>query len=78
MSEGRTAIARRSFRLNHAARVIFNRRSVTVANSSVLQCDAAGEFTIAESIREILRQEQDQLIDLAEALEVDPPAAGIA
>jgi bacterioferritin len=44
----------------------------------VLQCEALGEFAVAEEIREILRQEQDHLIELAEALDIDPPDAGIA
>lgn len=34
----------------------------------VLQCEAMGEFAIAEHIRKILLDEQDHLIDLASAL----------
>jgi bacterioferritin len=37
------------------------------------QCEALGEFAIAEDIREILRQEQEHLIDLATALGENPP-----
>jgi bacterioferritin len=37
------------------------------------QCEALGEFAIAEDIREILRQEQEHLTDLATALGEDPP-----
>jgi bacterioferritin len=37
------------------------------------QCEALSEFAIAEDIREILRQEQEHLIDLATALGEDPP-----
>lgn len=44
----------------------------------VLQCEALGEFAVAEEIREILREEQDHLIELAEALDVAVPDAGIA
>ena len=44
----------------------------------VLQCEALGEFAVGEHIREILRQEQEHLTDLAEALDIDPPDAGIA
>ncbi len=44
----------------------------------VLQCEALGEFAVAEEIREILREEQDHLIELAEALDVDVPNPGIA
>lgn len=44
----------------------------------VLQCEELGEFSLGEEIREILRQEQDHLIELAEALGIDPPDPGIA
>jgi bacterioferritin len=37
------------------------------------QCEALAEFAIAEDIREILRQEQEHLIDLATALGEDTP-----
>jgi len=39
----------------------------------VRQCEALGEFAMAEHIREILKQEQEHLIDLATALGEDPP-----
>jgi bacterioferritin len=39
----------------------------------VRQCEALGEYAISEDIREILRQEQEHLIDLATALGEDPP-----
>jgi len=39
----------------------------------VRQCDALGEFAMAEHIREILIQEQDHQIALATALGIDPP-----
>jgi bacterioferritin len=41
--------------------------------SRVRQCEALGEFAMAEHIREILKQEQDHQIDLATALGEDPP-----
>jgi bacterioferritin len=44
----------------------------------VKQADELNEFAIAESIREILIQEQDHLIALATALGIDPPNPGIA
>lgn len=40
------------------------------------QCEEIGEFAISEEIREILRQEQEHLIDLATALGIDPPDVG--
>src|SRR5262245_36505186 len=39
----------------------------------VKQCEALGEYGIAEDIREIIRQEQEHQIDLATALGEDPP-----
>jgi bacterioferritin len=39
----------------------------------VRQCEAMGEFSIAEHIREILLDEQDHLIDLATALGEEAP-----
>ena len=42
----------------------------------VRQCEALGEFAMAEQIRQILIQEQDHQIDLATALGIDPPDPG--
>jgi bacterioferritin len=39
----------------------------------VVQCERLGEFAMGEEIREILRNEQEHLIDLATALGEDPP-----
>ena len=39
----------------------------------VRQCEALGEYAMAEQIRQILMQEQDHQIDLATALGVDVP-----
>jgi bacterioferritin len=39
----------------------------------VRQCEAIGEYAMAEQIRQILMQEQDHQIDLATALGVDVP-----
>ena len=39
----------------------------------VKQCEALGEYAMAEHIREILMQEQEHLTDLATALGEDPP-----
>jgi len=39
----------------------------------VRQCEALGEFAVAEDIREILRQEQEHQIDLATALGENAP-----
>jgi bacterioferritin len=51
---------------------------VTIANyrTRVRQADALGEFALSETLREILVEEQDHLIDLATALGIDPPDAG--
>jgi bacterioferritin len=52
----------------------------TIANyrRRVKQADALNEYAIAETIREILLEEQDHLIDLATALGIDAPDPGIA
>jgi bacterioferritin len=42
----------------------------------VRQCEALGEFAMAEQIREILVQEQDHQIDLATALGIEVPNLG--
>ncbi|HZR23005.1 MAG TPA: ferritin-like domain-containing protein [Vicinamibacterales bacterium] len=39
----------------------------------LVQCESLGEYAIAEDIREILRQEQEHLVDLATALGENPP-----
>lgn len=39
----------------------------------VVQSESLGEYAMAEHIREILREEQEHLIDLATALGEDPP-----
>jgi bacterioferritin len=44
----------------------------------VKQAEALNEFSIAESVRSILVQEQDHLIALATALGIDAPNPGIA
>jgi bacterioferritin len=38
------------------------------------ECESLSEFAIAEDLREILRDEQEHLIDLATALGIDAPA----
>jgi bacterioferritin len=39
----------------------------------VRQCEALGEYAIAEDVREILREEQEHQVDLATALGEDAP-----
>ena len=49
--------------------------AVTIRNyrQRVRECEALGEYAIAEHIRGILVNEQDHLVELAEALGEDPP-----
>jgi bacterioferritin len=47
--------------------------TVRAYRERVRQCEALGEYAIAEDIREILRQEQEHQIDLATALGENPP-----
>jgi len=58
------------FDLNNEVETIRNYRE------RVRQCEALGEFAMAEQIRELLVQEQDHLIDLATALGGDAPVVG--
>jgi bacterioferritin len=53
---------------------------VTIANyrRRLKQADSLNEFSIAETIRGILVDEQDHLSALATALGIDPPDPGIA
>jgi bacterioferritin len=44
----------------------------------IKQAESLNEFAIAESLRTILVQEQEHLVDLATALGIDPPNPGIA
>ena len=57
------------------------RRCATTVNDyreRVRQCEALGEFALAEQIRQILVEEQDHQIDLATALGVDIPDVSTA
>jgi bacterioferritin len=65
LSEDPTALLR--FDLENEAATIRNYRA------RIRQCEALGEYAMSEDIREILRQEQEHLIDLATALGEDPP-----
>lgn len=47
--------------------------TIRAYRTRVRQCEALGEFAMAEHIREILKQEQEHQIDLATALGVDVP-----
>ena len=48
-------------------------QTVQAYRERVKECEAIGEYAIAEDIREILRQEQEHQIDLATALGEDVP-----
>jgi bacterioferritin len=48
-------------------------QTIRAYRDRVRECEALGEFAIAEHIREILMQEQDHLIELSTALGEDPP-----
>lgn len=48
-------------------------QTVRAYRQRVQQCEALGEYAMAEEIREILRQEQEHQIDLATALGEDVP-----
>ena len=48
-------------------------QTIRAYRDRVRQCEALGEYAIAEDIREILVQEQEHQIDLATALGENPP-----
>ena len=50
--------------------------TVSAYTQRVRQCEALGEFAMAEQIRQILVEEQDHQIELAMALGEDVPAVG--
>ena len=49
------------------------RQTIINYRERLKQCEALGEYAIAEHLREILVDEQEHLIDLATALGEDPP-----
>src|SRR6476660_7717105 len=53
---------------------------VTVSHSRrrIKQADAMGEFALSETLRDIIVQEQEHMIDLATALGINVPDAGEA
>ena len=55
------------FDLNNERDTIINYRK------RIRQADELGEFALGEVLRKIIAQEQDHLIDLADALGIDPP-----
>jgi bacterioferritin len=55
------------FDLNNEKETILNYRK------RIKQADALGEFALGEVLRKIIAQEQDHLIDLADALGIDTP-----
>ena len=61
------AVAMLQFDLDNEGETILNYRE------RVRQCEALGEYAIAEEIREILRTEQEHQIDLATALNKGVP-----
>lgn len=51
---------------------------VTIINyrQRIRQADAMGEYALSEVLRKIIAQEQDHLMDLADALGIDTPSTG--
>jgi bacterioferritin len=51
---------------------------VTIINyrQRIRQADAMGEYALSEVLRKIIAQEQDHLMDLADALGIDTPVTG--
>ena|SRR5438270_468255 len=49
------------------------RETILNYRQRIQQAEAMGEFALSEVLREIIVQEQEHLIDLADALGIDPP-----
>jgi len=66
---------RTSDRAEEMLRFDLENETETIRNyrERVRQCDALGEYAMAEHIREILMQEQEHQIDLATALGIEVP-----
>ncbi len=66
---------KRSERAEEMLRADLDNENATIRayRQRVRECEALGEYAIAEDIREILRQEQEHQIDLATALGETPP-----
>lgn len=52
------------------------RETIAHYRERVKQCEEMAEYAIAEDLREIVRQEQEHLVDLATALGIDVPEIG--
>ena len=52
------------------------RQTILNYRQRIRQADAMGEFALGEVLRKIIEQEQDHLLDLADALGVDAPNVG--
>jgi len=50
------------------------RQTILNYQQRIRQADALGEFSLGEVLRGIIAQEQDHLLDLADALGIDVPA----
>jgi len=64
-----------SYKARDMLKFDLDNENVTILNyqERIRQCEALGEFALAEQIREILVQEQDHQIDLATALGEEVP-----
>jgi bacterioferritin len=52
------------------------RETIKNYRQRIRQAESLGEFAISETLREIIRQEQEHLTDLADALGIDAPNPG--
>ncbi|HZZ56466.1 MAG TPA: ferritin-like domain-containing protein, partial [Opitutaceae bacterium] len=54
------------------------RTTIVNYRQRIQQADQLGEFALGEVLRKIIAQEQDHLIDLADALGIDPPRVDVS
>jgi bacterioferritin len=71
---------RTSSKAEDMLRFDLDNESATIKNyrERVRQAESLGEYAVAEAIRHILAQEQEHLIDLATALNIDVPPSALA
>ena len=76
---GTPTVTPKPVRMSHDSKALLRfdleneRTTIGHYRTRVRQCEALGEYAMSEHIREILKQEQEHLIDLATALGEDAP-----
>lgn len=76
---GTPVVAPKAVKISHDAEAMLRfdleneRETIGQYTQRIRQADAMGEFALSETLREVVVQEQDHLIDLANALGIEVP-----